>query len=73
MHVGAGVRRETGHSGLAFQAAMGLPSGGGLGVPPEVTSREGLPWQGRASGKEESLNLERVSQAEERSSYDQSS
>lgn len=44
-----------------------------MGVPPEVTSREGLPWQGSTSGKEESLNLGRVSQAGERSSYDQSS
>lgn len=30
VHVGAGVRRETGHSGLAFGAMMGLSSSGGL-------------------------------------------
>lgn len=42
-------------------------------MSPAVPSGEGLSWHGIAPGKEEDLNLSRVSLIEERSSYGQSS
>lgn len=69
VHVGAGVRRETGRSGLAFGALMGLSgSGDSWGCLLSSPLGRGCLGRGELRARRENLHLRRVAQEEGRSS-----